>query len=268
MGNEERNNLILKYINGDLIGKELNSFTKQMQNDEELKEDIEVSAYMNAEYNVAKKNQFKSLVKEYGLTPDPSASENINETPLTIEKRAVPEKATPKISWYKNPLLKVAASLLFFALVGLLVFKNLPGSSPTQLADSYLTKHYAAPSVTMGDNVDELWQKAISAYKSDDFIKSSTLLEDIVAQKQAKEEHFYYLGLSYLYQNPSKANQAITNLDKVKGKYYGEAAQWYKSLALIKLDKISDAQKLLKILVKSNDTQRKSKAQELINSLN
>jgi len=275
MGNEERNNLILKYINGNLMGKELDTFTQQMQNDEELREDIEVSAYMNAEYNIAKKNQFKSLVKEYGLTPDPSASENINETPLTVEKRAVQdkatpktEKATPKISWYKNPLLKVAASVLFFALVGLLVFRNLPESSPAQLADSYLTEHYAAPSVTMGDNVDELWQKAISAYKSDDFVKSSVLLEDIVIQKQAKEEHFYYLGLSYLYQNPSKANKALANLDKVKGKYYGEAATWYKSLALIKLDKIGEAKKLLQGLVKSSDAQRKSNAQELLNSLN
>lgn len=268
MGNEERNNLISKYINGDLIGKELENFTQQMQNDDELREDIEVFAYMNAEYNIAKKNQFKSLVKEYGLSPDPSATEDTYTTPLTIEKQTTQQKETPKISWYNNPLLKVAASVLLFALVGLLVFRNLPGSSPTQLADSYLTEHYAAPSVTMGDNVDELWQKAISAYKSDDFVKSATILEDIVDKKQAKEEHLYYLGLSYLYQNPSKANKAITNLDKVNGKYYGEAAKWYKSLALIKLDKISEAKKLLQVLVKSNDSQRKSKAQTLLNSLN
>lgn len=273
MGNDERNNLILKYINGDLIGNELANFMQQMQNDPELREDIEVSAYMNAEYNVTKKTQFKSLVKEYGLSPDPSATENINATPLKIEKQATTQqkqkqKEIPKISWYNNPLLKVAASVLLFALVGLLVFNNLPESSPTQLADSYLTEHYAAPSVTMGDNVDELWQKAISAYKSDDFVKSATLLEDIVTKKQAKEEHLYYLGLSYLYQNPSKANKAIANLSKVNGKYYGEAAQWYKSLALIKLDKVSDAKQILQKLVKSSDAQRKSNAQILINSLN
>jgi len=279
MENEEKRNLIIgQYIQGELQGNMLKEFLDDVHKDVELKEEVEIQTFLKAREAVEKKRHFKNLMKEHNLQADvPDLSivdkeeSKYENAFVSKEVDKVEEKQQPKTSWFNSPLLKVAASVLLFAVISLLVFQySQSGSSPQQLANTYLTEHYSAPTILRNttDELEENWKKAITAYKKDDFVQSATLIEKVIQQGKAKEEQYYYLGLSYLYQDKEMASKAIQNFDKVQDSLYLEAAQWYKSLALIKLGKIKEAKGLLLQLKNTTDVKRKNKVKELLDALN
>ncbi len=281
MENEEKRSLIIEqYIQGELQENQLDEFLKEVLQDKELKEDVEVQAFLKARETVQKKKRFKGLVKEHNLQIDkPNLSvvdkdEDQQDNAFVakeVKVKPIKEKQEAKTSWLNSSLLRVAASVLLFAVIGLLVFQySQSGSSPQQLAQVHLVEHYNAPTILRNstENVEENWQKAITAYKKEDFVQSATLIEKVIQQGKANEEQFYYLGLSYLYQDKELENKAIKNFDKVRDSLYLEAAQWYKGLALIKLGKEKEAKELLLQLQNTTDQQRKKKVEELLKALN
>src|SRR5665213_59090 len=106
---------------------------------------------------------------------------------------------------------------------------------------------------------------AMKKYDEKDYGGAIISYEKVLDIDANNYEALFYSGVSYLSLN--KPDKAIADLDKVlkkkDGQYY-EAAQWYKALALIKLNDDKGAKKLLKEII-SNGGTYKSQANDTFN---
>jgi tetratricopeptide (TPR) repeat protein len=99
---------------------------------------------------------------------------------------------------------------------------------------------------------DQALNEAISAYGEKDYARASTIFEDLYGETQ-KGVYLLYQGSSL--QAIEKYNEAIDIFDKVIGlndAKITEQAQWYKVLALVKLDRKSEADQIIRTFKSSH----------------
>lgn len=248
---------IRQYIQGELNGDVLIKFEEELKSNVELQEEVEVTTFLIGNYNVRKKKHLRTLVDGKKEIPRPKQEENIAPKEKVVELK-------PQSSPLKKILrLAIAAVVIGFLGLALLFTLNQTEGTP-QIASSYLEETYAAPVVSRGeDEVDKWWNSAIESYKNKDFKTSAGLLQKVVEKGNAEDKHFFYLGLSQLYQE-GQTQKAIDNLSQIKDGYYSDASLWYKSLAYLKLDKKEEAKKILGQLLNSS---RKEDAEKLLKEL-
>lgn len=262
---------IRQYVMGDLEGQTLIDFEKELNQNEDLKAEVELFAFLIADANLEKKKHFKTLTPLDTVFELPKEEEsNIEQKSITYKdekERTLVEEPKKTYPMWSSLRRFAAAAILIAALgIGWFVFNNGQGTNNGQLADRYLTEIYAAPTVVRGEgeDTDALWNKAVTAYKESKFDKSAGLIKQVIQKGKNKDVQQFYLGLSYLYQTESKPEKAIKSFAKVKEGYYFESAQWYESLAHLKLNNKVEAKKLLEGLKNSN---RKVEVEKLLKGL-
>lgn len=84
---------------------------------------------------------------------------------------------------------------------------------------------------------NELRLEAISAFENTDFARAATLRQQLVDQDSALiKEDFFYLGLSYLYQQPPNTTSAVQYLrqtSEMPGRKFAAESRWSLALAYL-----------------------------------
>jgi hypothetical protein len=173
------------------------------------------------------------LTKEYGI----SRSSSANTFRMTTTR------------W----IIGVAAVLL----VGVVSWQLLISTgSYTTLTNEYLAIHYPNNETRKGaTNLSELRAAAITAYNNKDYQQAAELRSQVVEQAEANEYDFFFLGLSYLYQQPAQTELAIRAFQQAinyPAKELLQESEWYLSLAYLKANQLDQARTLLQKRVKDN----------------
>lgn len=255
---------IRSYIYGEMEGELLQRFEETLGNDSDLQDEVDLMAFLIADYNVKKKKEFDSLIPDNHIIPKPI--EESEKTNVSKSKVRSIQPEGKKTNSFLGTVLKVAAVVFLVGFLSVLALQFINNTtSPSQLADTYIEQTYSAPVVSRSEeDINKTWANAIDAYKAKDYNKSAKLIEQIQKSGASKDNYSFYLGLSYLYQSPPQINKAITNLNNVDGDYYNEAAVWHKSLAYIKAGQKNKAIESLKTIRNSS---RKDDIAKLLESL-
>lgn len=146
----------------------------------------------------------------------------------------------------------IAASLL----LGIVTWQFLSESvsSKKELVAMYLEDYVVNDETRKGGAGDELLrQESIEAYNREDFVQAAILRQQVVDRDSAvTKADLYYLGLSYLYQEPPQAQKAIPILEKssqLPGRRFALEGQWYLALAYIVNNEDDKARPILEQLI-------------------
>jgi tetratricopeptide (TPR) repeat protein len=192
------------------------------------------------------------LREEYGITRD-------GESGVRIVRMKV-------LRWS----LSVAAALL----IGIVAWQVVGDRSPSyqSLTKEYLAAHYPNNELRKGaTEISEKRGAAIAAYNKGDFETSARLREEIARMPEANTEDFFFLGISYLYQDPPKGEQAIGPLEKAVSDPTGtgliqEETEWYLTLAYVEAGRFAAAREMLNKKIR-NGGWNASKVRDLLHSL-
>lgn len=245
------------YLEGDMDKARLKAFEELLNNDSELKKEIEWHKNFKDAVFVAEKEQLEQRVKRLMLEEKEENSKNNSVVSLP--------KSAPKKRFY---WIAVAAALILALGLGLLF---MPNNENSLLVDELKTP-YAAPVVTMGENnsnPDQIWQESISAYQLKDYKKVISLLSEKEQNFSLNSEQKFYLGMAYLYQEngqTQKAVQYLTTAKKENPRLYEENSNWYIALAHLKANQKEVAKEYLQKIV-STKSWKHREAQLLLKEL-
>lgn len=238
----DKQDLILKYLQGQLTGAEYRTLQELIETDKEFAEELEIESAFYAKRNLRLKNEIRS-----------SADSDNSD----VGKRS-------KLYILMASLVLVIGS---FVLVRMCVTPAEKIKEPNYLA--YLEDPFQAPAVSMGEEVnkDDTWSQAIQAYRQSDFLECTQFLTAIPDRTDEQE---LYLGLSYLFSEDEQlVNNASSTLSHVINKpesKYKDIAMWYGALSSLKQNDTTSAQQYLQEII-SSQTWNHEKAAELLSQL-
>ncbi len=249
------------YAAHELSEKDLNVFEEKMDKEADFREEVEMFLVLRAEHNLEQKTHFRHLIEQ----------ENLQQTVKKIEAKVVEMPPPVKETSSRKSWLSAAAVLLIGAIAAVLYF-NVPtggnNENPLAVSQEYLQEYYESPVVSRGANAfDENWENAIESYNQKNFQEVHKQLQPIFDAGKGRDKHYFYDGLSYLYQKPSDPQKAIVSFKEVWDTYYAESTVWYMSLAYIQLEKYGVARKLLERLKQENNPKRQADIQRLLDAL-
>ena len=237
--------LINKYLHSELDEQETILFKNLLETDADFANEVELKTVFFADRSSDLKIELE---------------QKLNKRERTTIK--------PKRQIYS--LVYKIAAIFLIGLLGILgfYFFNTTQSNLT-LVDNYITHKHDAPSVMMDDSAQEInWQKATNAYHSNNYEETIKNITASIENGHSTSEHYFYLGLAYLYKNPPNYDEAIKqfghNLTK-ENKYYQETL-WYTSLCHLKKGTNTEAKKQLTAIV-TNKYWQQNEAQKLLNQL-
>ncbi|MEM7549579.1 MAG: tetratricopeptide repeat protein [Bacteroidota bacterium] len=243
--------LIEKYLEGDLEGIELKNFEKKLENIPELKREITLQKEIREALLEKDVDEFRTKLQTFKKVGGIEKQKS-NPSTLTI-----------------SLLYKVAASVLLIlssALVVFLIFFNKPSNH--ELFNEYFIP-YDNLVVSRGSSSENpQLNKAMSLYDIGKYRKA------IEAFKNTKQENSvvasFYMGVSYL--SIGDTENSINKFSEViesDNEILAEVAMWYKALAMIKKEDVEAAKKILKQLTTSENSRfYRDRAESLLNELN
>lgn len=177
-------------------------------------------------------------------------SENgIERTPKTVRKLSVWRYA-----------IGAAATVLIAAALWFTMGRP-DNESATQLADRYMSEHFADPSTRMGKTDENaLWSTAKQAYTKGDFATAAKNIEQIEAPN---DEQIFYKSLALMYQNTPDYDKSAAGFVQLmrKRENFADEAQWfYVLISLKKGEKDAAISMLENIVGKQNFYSEKAKA--------
>lgn len=227
-------NLIKKYLQSALTEEEQISFEKRMQEDPELVKEVQKAVFKSRFDDVDHKEHWPGITR----------------TKASSKKR----RAT------------LVAGIALLGICGY-YYLNLR-LSEDKVINRHLAEPYIAPVLSMQQTeVSEYqWREAIRAYQERNYENASLTIESMIPTGKVQPEHYFYLGLSYLYADPPDYDKAINNLMRAKvlnETHFGLQSNWYLALAHLKQNNKIAARPLLIKIVEEADW-KKAEANELL----
>jgi len=160
--------------------------------------------------------------------------------------------------WAKNAM-RVAALLILFAGV-YQVFLTFGGVNTSKVYDTYF-EAYEAPSLERGGNESPNWKLVVASYRNETYKEALPFLE----KSQGEVPDYliaFYTGISLMAVQQPNLEQAVQNFNTVLAtdNDYHQQAEWYKALALLKMEKKEEALILLKRIVAAKNYQHEEAA--------
>jgi tetratricopeptide (TPR) repeat protein len=138
-----------------------------------------------------------------------------------------------------------AASIAASVVLVMFLFFNSP--EPHELAQSYIDKNLETLSVTMGSEQDSM-AVGINAYNDHDYQRAEIIFRNLVRHKSLEFNAVKYLGLVYL--KTESYDKALAHFDRLAANEsaFGNPAEFYKALTLMKRSEGTDLTEAKKIL--------------------
>ncbi len=223
-----------RYLNGQFSTEEKTVFEKELASDDSLARQVElIKAARNTIIHAGRadlKNKFDQFEKEI----------------------APPVRRIVPFRW-----MAVAAAILALAVAGIWLMKNNAPADPQQLFTDHFEAYRNPILIRSGENIaGNNWRLAVQAYAKEAYKVAAPLFQQSLNDSLTIPylAHFYR-GVSLLAQEQSDAAAAIPEFDQVLAvdNDYRQQAMWYKGLALLKLNRVGEAEKLFADLLKEGD---------------
>ena len=239
---DQRQQQIERYLDGQLPDGERASFEASLANDPALAEAVELERAARAVVKAAGREKLRQRLDGF--------------------ERAW-EKERPKvrtIPFVRRRLLAVAAVLLAMAAAAIWLFQK-PAHTPTELFAEHFTvyrppatERAATPAPTGA------WQQASARYAQGDFATAATGFQAALQDSStiAYLAHFYR-GVSLLAQPRPDPEKAITAFDEVLklDTDFRQQAMWYRGLALLQAGRWPEAKSVFEEIVEKGFFQKK-----------
>ena len=232
------------YLSGGLSAEEMRLFDQRVSDDPAFAGDLAfyVSAMdvMKTQSDDERKERFRKLYEQ---------------------GKAAPQAKPVRV------LMPYLAAAAVISLISIIIFLFYPVSSPSKLADKYISENLAVLSVSMGDTQDSV-QTALKLYNEGNLDDAHTFFEQLnqshPSDHKIKEYagivslrlgdydkalmHFRELGTLNLYANPGKFYVALTLLKRNGQGDVAEAKKLLQQVTKRGLDHDADARRLLEKL--------------------
>ena len=257
------------YVNDDMSVDERTEFEKEMSNDPELAEEVEVNEQMLLNYG----DYAWGFIPKNSRNAEAKALENYfrSEEAIvlsgTIERARIRYKQKHASVRRRNFFYYAAASVVMLFLAGNIFFNQ--QESPEELADKYISWE-TLPSMTVrGTN------KPPSLSKGQQLFNQEKYTEAIAVFETYREESIntmptaalMYLGASYM--EAGQYENAISTFDELwkRDVLDSDHGLWYKALAFLKQGKKDKAKPELGSILSDPEHPHFEKAQELMGEL-
>ncbi|MCB2196650.1 MAG: tetratricopeptide repeat protein [Bacteroidetes bacterium] len=225
--------IIEKYIDGELEGKELLDFEQMLSTDSDIKNDYELSTQIN-----------NSIVEDDVM--------NLRETLdyMYSEEKAV--KRIPTI-FTKRKFYYAAASAALLIAAGGVAQRLLNPSMDSELV---FEKYYQPYEVTVtyrsgNTEVDRLLLNALEFYEEKDYNQALVLFEEILANRKKDMAISLYSGISYMEEEKyQKATTSFNDIISDNDNLFIEQARWYLSMCYLKTEQLDKAEDALQQIIK------------------
>lgn len=164
-------------------------------------------------------------------------------------RQAVKQKYGNTNSWmHKNRLTyySVAALVLIsFSSIGYWMLHEPHG----RVADEFIRPYSNMIPLSRGENRQTLLEEAMAAYEAESYTEAKDKLDRFLKESPEHEAANLYCGICALLNGEGEA--ALPHFDKASGskdRRISEAAQWYRALVYVKLDRIAEAKELLQTI--------------------
>lgn len=223
----EYDEVIIRYLEGDLSKSDENAFEAELRTNEELR------TAFNFHLRLDKVISSRESDRKY------------EEYLESFRKKYRPAK---KITFRKRYLIAAAALIIIMLTLAFLLFSmNADHLSGEELYAS----HYSA--YNLEDNyrsaVDLPIEKGLALYNKGNYSEALSYFESKLAAQQATAKAGFIAGISALELNmPEKAIDHFKQVLQTENLEFYQHAQWYLSLAYLKSNKIAEAEVLLQAL--------------------
>lgn len=229
--------VIEKYIDGDLVGKELLDFQDLLSTDKDIARDYNLSLEIN---NAILEKDVMAL----------------RETMDYMYNDETKVKRIPNVFSGRRKYYAAASIALLVAAGGLVQKLSAPSLDNNALYETYYAPYDASITYRSGNTeVDMVLLKAMERYEEHDFANALVLFEEVVQSHEDDMAVKLYSGISYMEEEKyQKATSSFNKIIKNKDNLFIEQAKWYLSMCYIKTGKNSDASIILKELVLDRST--------------
>jgi tetratricopeptide (TPR) repeat protein len=260
MKDEDKNEWIEQYIQGNLNGQKLEAFEKQLAADSNLQKEVALEKSIIKNLKRAGRNDWTMKLESFHqeiIAEDLPASSQENR--FTIS-------ASSKKAWYSGPYFMAAAATVLLLLVATVLFFSLRASSPEKLFVAYYTPYSSIEQTKRGSNENLTERKkAFEAYVAGKYVESISLFQSVLIKGQ-DESVLFYLGNAYLSADrPQEAENTFKSYLATYQEFEAEA-EWYLSLSYLKQKKTQEAKQLLTAISAKNN-EYSDKAKDLLSKL-
>lgn len=280
MDEEQTYELIERYLAGELVGEELQSFESRLENNSELKAQVEMAQELDEVLADEKGMAFSQMLVEvetgYFNERESNAESGESENSdlgshsaevSTEEEAGTNGEATSGGRVRRFPTwMAVAASVVLLAVVGYFTLFQ-PSVNPADLYGDYYTV-YAAPEAFRGDSsLVKRYEFAFLAYNAGNYEEAGTRFENILQDLPDDRMAIFYAGLSA--QGAGMLEEAVPHLESLAdGEWnaYQQASRWYLGLNYLKRDQLDSSRKWLELLKDGKGSYPK-KARELLEKI-
>jgi hypothetical protein len=216
-------NLLDGYFEGSLTPEEQAYLEILLQNNQELVQELALRKKLQAAIHLSERATIKRIFKNATTKP--------NRAKLLFLR------------------LSVAAAILCFLIAGWF-FINQQSNNKSWYAAYYETYPNIIAPVTRSENfgVDSIEEKAFKAYDNKLFAEAYLYFETILNTRQ-KEYALFYMACCAMEQNEEAKALSLFLSKSWEKSIFIHDVWWYKSLCLLKLNRISEALVLLKELI-------------------
>ncbi|MGE0090402.1 MAG: tol-pal system YbgF family protein [Bacteroidales bacterium] len=243
------NNLVDKYIYGELDISEMEQFEQTMDSDTNLKKEYLLYADINKAIH---EEDVMMLRGSLNTIYDEMHSTKI--IPLKIPKRRI---------YY------AAASIALLIATGSIVYEY---SKPNLNNDAIYTKYFTPYEVSVtyrsgNEEIDRVLISALEKYENKDYENAVKLFEKVLEKRSTDIAANLYTGIALMetekYQKATKSFQTIITHNN---NLFIEQAKWYLAMCYIKTGQVKKAEITLNELV-INDSYYKKPAKKVLNDL-
>ncbi len=218
--------LIEKYLDNMLQGTELLKFEEQLKIDKKLQREVAMHKDINKAIVKNDLEEFKTQIKSvrnamlYNL---------VNKSIKKSSKQKFIPRGFPHIWLY------AASVILLIGISAAIFFSTERHYSNKQLYAIYFTTYQAGSVERSSNSSDSLFDKAMEAYKHNNFNNAITSLHTIIKYKPNNLAARLYLGISYLEMGYEKnATLQFSRIIDTNDPVFKEPAQWYLCLTYLK----------------------------------
>lgn len=241
--------MIEKYIDGELEGKELLNFEELLSTDPDIKRDYNLSLEIN-----------NSIIEDDVMALRDTMRYMYRDEP---EVKRIPSVFTKRRLYYA-----AATIALLIATGGLLQRFMGHDLSNSAVYEKYYVPYDVTVTYRSGNTeVDRILLNALERYEEKDYKNAVVLFEKVLKTRQDDMAVNLYSGISYM--EEEKYQKATTSFNKIisnNDNLFIEQAQWYLSMCYLKTDKLDKATGVLNKIIKEN-SYYKAQAEKVLKDL-
>lgn len=254
--------LIERYLRDELTSEERIDFMNRMKGDPEFAEKTE--DYAMIIQGIANQGA-TAFRRELTAWENEIRHDEMNLPRIRVSDAPKKEKPSmPLSSWSRYFSIAAAVAALLVALLYVIDYKK--DRKLNELFAAHFSPHDELLS-TRGNGTHVTLAEALESYNAKNFAEAVSRFEQYLKENPNDYQAWFYFGVSQL--AAGKNSDAVTSFDVVIDRkiIFRDSAEWYKALALIKLNDASGARKLLSQIASTEGHDYREKADALLREL-